>query len=74
MDTQPEPGYGEAGVPVGPASGSFITFGRYRGWTLSQILRKDRDFLEWFVRHPAGRQFRTEIEALIGRPAGSSRG
>ncbi len=59
--------YGEAGVPSGPASGSVIEFGRYRGWTLGQIARKDRDFLEWLERMPERRQYRHEIARLLGK-------
>jgi len=28
-----------------------LDFGRYRGWTLAQVARQDRDFLEWLQRH-----------------------
>jgi hypothetical protein len=43
-----------------------LDFGRYRGWTLDQIARQDRDFLEWLQRHPAGRLYRLELEQLLG--------
>jgi curved DNA-binding protein CbpA len=56
--------FGEAGPPRGPASGSLIEFGRYKGWTLGQIATFDPDFLDWFERSPSGRQFRAEIEQL----------
>jgi curved DNA-binding protein CbpA len=59
--------YGEAGPPRGPASGSVLDFGRYKGWTLGQIAAYDPDFLDWFERSPAGRQFRNEIGQLKGR-------
>jgi curved DNA-binding protein CbpA len=59
-------GYGEAGPPPpGPRRGPVLDFGRYRGWTLEQVARQDRDFLEWLQRHPSGRQFRTELEDLL---------
>jgi curved DNA-binding protein CbpA len=60
--------YGTAGVPQGPPQGSLIDFGRYSGWTLGQIRRHDPLFLEWLMHVPAGRQFRDEIEAMLGRP------
>jgi curved DNA-binding protein len=63
----PSPGVGVAGQPVGPAAGSVIQFGRYRGWTLSQIHRHDPHFLEWLTSVPGGRQYREEIAALLGR-------
>jgi curved DNA-binding protein CbpA len=60
--------YGEAGPPVGRASGSVLEFGRYRGWSLGQIAMHDPDFLEWLERSPAGRHLRGEI-AKIRRTA-----
>lgn len=59
--------YGEAGPPpAGPRKGPVLDFGRYRGWTLDQVARHDRDFLEWLQRHPAGRLYRVELEQLLG--------
>jgi curved DNA-binding protein CbpA len=58
---------GAAGPALGPPSGSVIDFGRYRGWTLGQIRRRDPEFLEWLVRAPAGRVYRAEIEVLLRR-------
>jgi len=58
---------GAAGPAVGPPSGSVVDFGRYSGWTLGQIKRRDPEFLEWLMRAPAGRVFRAEIEALLNR-------
>ena len=43
-----------------------LDFGRYRGWTLDQIARQDRDFLEWLQRHPAGRLYRAGARAAAG--------
>jgi curved DNA-binding protein CbpA len=61
--------WGEAGPPPpGPRKGPVLDFGRYRGWTLDQIARHDRDFLEWLQRHPAGRLYRVELEQLLGHP------
>ena len=57
--------YGEAGMPLGPRFGSVIDFGRYSGWSLGQIRRRDPDWLEWFMRMPAGRQYRDEIGRLL---------
>jgi DnaJ-class molecular chaperone len=56
--------FGEAGAPRGPAVGSRLDFGRYKGWTLGQIAAFDPDFLEWFERYPSGRQYRAEIAQL----------
>jgi curved DNA-binding protein CbpA len=61
--------YGEAGVPVGPPWGSMVDFGRYRGWTLGQIYRRDPNFIEWLDKMPIGRAYRTEISTLLRRTA-----
>jgi curved DNA-binding protein CbpA len=60
--------YGEAGPPPrGPATGSVLDFGRYRGWSLGQVAKYDPDFIEWFERSPMGRQYRTEIAQMKSR-------
>jgi DnaJ-class molecular chaperone len=58
---------GAAGPAEGPPSGSIVDFGRYSGWTLGQIRRRDPEFLEWLMRAPAGRVYRAEIEVLLAR-------
>lgn len=58
---------GTAGAPVGASQGSLIDFGRYSGWTIGQIRRADPEFLEWLMHVPAGRRFKEEIGALLGR-------
>jgi DnaJ-class molecular chaperone len=64
---QGEVANGAAGVPVGPANGSIIDFGRYSGWSIGQIYRRDPEFLEWLMRVPAGRNYREEIAAMLSR-------
>jgi curved DNA-binding protein CbpA len=52
--------------PGRSSAGSIVLdFGRYSGWSLDQIARKDPDFLEWLARMPIGRPYRSEIEALL---------
>jgi curved DNA-binding protein CbpA len=60
-------GYGAAGPPPGNPSGSVLTFGRYAGWSLGEIARRDIEFLEWLDRMPIGRPYRDEIDALLRR-------
>lgn len=60
-------GLGAAGPPPGDASGSVLTFGRYAGWSLGEIARRDADFLEWLDRTPIGRPYRDEIDAILRR-------
>ena len=49
-------------------SSSVLDFGRYAGWSLSDLARHDPDFLEWLARTPVGRSYRAEIERLLSRP------
>ena len=59
--------FGAAGAPAGPAQGSVVDFGRYQGWTLGQIKRRDPEFLEWLMRAPAGQRYRAEISQMLAR-------
>jgi curved DNA-binding protein CbpA len=63
--------YGEAGPPPAmvPAKGSVLSFGRYKGWSIGQVLRYDPDYLAWLARTPAGRTYRTELEAVLRQTA-----
>jgi len=56
-----------AGPPPGVATGSVLTFGRYRGWSLGEIARRDPGYLEWLERAPIGRQHQREIGDLFRR-------
>jgi curved DNA-binding protein CbpA len=58
-----------AGPPPGRPSGSVLNFGRYAGWSLGEVARFDRDYLEWLARSTVGRGLRAELEALL-RPNG----
>ena len=65
--TPEESAYGEAGPPPAMvlAKGSVLGFGRYKGWAISQVQRYDPDYLAWLARTPAGRTYRTELEAAL---------
>ena len=54
-----------AGTPVGEPFGPLVKFGRYEGWTLGQVSRVDRPYLEWLRRAPAGRGLKDEIDAVL---------
>jgi curved DNA-binding protein CbpA len=45
-----------------------LDFGRYAGWTISQIAAHDREYLRWLGRHSSGVRFRPEIERLLREP------
>jgi hypothetical protein len=61
-----------AGPPPGHPSGSVITFGRYVGWSLGEIARRDLEYIEWLDRMPIGRPYRDEIDVIL-RAAGRRR-
>ena len=60
-------GEGAAGPPPGQPSGSVVNFGRYAGWSLGEIARRDLEYLEWLDRMTIGRPYRDEIDAILRR-------
>jgi curved DNA-binding protein CbpA len=54
-----------AGPPRGEPFGPMLRFGRYEGWTLGQVVRVDRPWLEWLRDVPAGRGLKAEIDAVL---------
>jgi hypothetical protein len=42
-----------------------LDFGRYAGWSLRQVALRDPNYLEWLRRTPGGRQYQTEIVAVL---------
>lgn len=56
-----------AGPPPGHPSGSVLVFGRYAGWSLGEIARRDIEYVEWLDRMPIGRPYREEIDAILRR-------
>lgn len=64
--TRPEPSTTPAGAPVAnQGTGTVLDFGRYAGWSFSEIARKDPDFLRWLARMPIGRPYAAEIERIL---------
>jgi curved DNA-binding protein CbpA len=61
--------YGEAGPPprYPPATGSVLSFGRYRGWAISQVASVDRNYLEWLSRTMAGRTYTAELKQVLSQ-------
>jgi curved DNA-binding protein CbpA len=55
------------GPPPGNPSGNRLTFGRYTGWSLGEIARRDLEYVEWLDRMPIGRPYRAEIDAILRR-------
>ena len=54
-----------AGPPPGNPSGSVVGFGRYEGWSIGEIARVDREFLEWLRSVPTGRGLKAEIDLVL---------
>jgi curved DNA-binding protein CbpA len=46
-------------------AGMRLDFGRYEGWRLGDVARRDIDYLRWLSRHASGARFRPEIERLL---------
>jgi len=44
-----------------------LTFGRYAGWSLGEIARRDLEYLEWLERSSIGRQYRDEVDLILRR-------
>ena len=49
------------------ATGTILEFGRYTGWTIAEIARRDPDYLEWLARTLNGRRYRAEIDELLAK-------
>ena len=57
------------GAPRGPLSADGaemrLDFGRYQGWTLGEVARRDPEYLSWLRRHASGARYRDAIEILL---------
>jgi DnaJ-class molecular chaperone len=57
------------GAPRGPlgadGAGLRLDFGRYEGWTLGEVVRRDPDYLDWLRRHASGARYRDAIDVLL---------
>ncbi len=60
-------GLGAAGAPPGDPVGSVLNFGRYAGWSIGEIARRDLEYIEWLDRTPIGRPYREEVDAILRR-------
>ena len=56
---------GSVPPPTTPSPGSVLTFGRYAGWSLRDLARRDPDYLLWLSRHSSGIRYRTEIYGIL---------
>jgi hypothetical protein len=51
-----------------------IDFGRYEGWTITDLARRDPDYLRWLRRHSSGIRYRAQIDAIFARSEAASSG
>ena len=75
--TAAEPRTHGASQPDGDdATLATLDFGRYAGWQLRDIAKRDIEYLMWLRRHASGARFRPAIDQLVRaqetpkRPAG----
>ncbi len=45
-----------------------LDFGRYQGWSLYDLAKRDPAYLRWLARHSSGLRFRREIGRVLGEP------
>ncbi|MDQ2933370.1 MAG: DnaJ domain-containing protein [Chloroflexota bacterium] len=60
-----QPADAAGGVAGGMAGGGTLDFGRYSGWRLRDVARRDLDYLRWLSRHGSGAPHREEIRQLL---------
>jgi curved DNA-binding protein CbpA len=56
---------GAVAPPATASPGSVLNFGRYTGWSLRDLARRDPDYLLWLSRHSSGIRYRTEIYGIL---------
>jgi curved DNA-binding protein CbpA len=44
---------------------TILDFGRYEGWSLTEVATVDDDYLDWLGRTPLGRPLRSEIADVL---------
>jgi len=49
-----------------------LDFGRYAGWKLRDVAKRDIDYLTWLRRHASGAHFRPAIDRLLRERAGKA--
>jgi curved DNA-binding protein CbpA len=56
---------GSVAPPPVASPGSVLNFGRYTGWSLRDLARRDPDYVLWLSRHSSGIRYRTEIYGIL---------
>ena len=63
--TEPQAAKPEPGWSKPAANPNVLDFGRYQGWTIADLARRDPDYLRWLSRHSSGIRFRAAIAAAL---------
>jgi hypothetical protein len=42
-----------------------LDFGRYAGWKLRDVAKRDPEYVEWLRRHASGARYRVAIDQLL---------
>lgn len=50
-----------------------LDFGRYVGWTLRDVARRDPEYVEWLRRHASGARYRAAIDQLLAERRATKR-
>jgi curved DNA-binding protein CbpA len=62
---------GAMGKPPGRPSGPVLGFGIFAGWSIGEVARRDRGYLQWLRDRPEARAIRPDIERILDPAADS---
>jgi curved DNA-binding protein CbpA len=63
--SRPPPTTAEVSLSAGDLR---LDFGRYEGWSLTELAKQDPAYLRWLARHSSGLRYRREIAKVLGEP------
>jgi len=66
-EPRPEPGWSRPAAAATAGSSAVLDFGRYAGWSITDLARRDPDYLRWLSRHSSGIRYRSAIMAALPR-------
>jgi curved DNA-binding protein CbpA len=61
---------GAMGKPPGRPSGPVLDEGIFAGWSIGEIARRDRGYLQWLRDRPEGRAIAAELDRVLDPQAG----
>ena len=65
---------GAMGTPPGRPHGPVLDFGIFAGWSIGEIARRDRGYLDWLRDRPEASQIRQDIDRLLNPTADDDTG